>query len=80
MELSQRRLATTVYLDLLQIEGLAILVERSKVPMAAFIREGVNMILAREGLNEFTEAPKKAARKIVMKRRVISRKLKPEEE
>ena len=56
MELTNRKLATTVYLDNLQIEGLQILAKKTRISMASHIREGVNLILCREGLDEFTEA------------------------
>lgn len=43
----RRKVSTTVYLTVEQLDALRLLSQNTKVPIAEFIREGVNLILAR---------------------------------
>ena len=45
-----RRTSTTVYLDADQLERLRALSARSRVPIAAIVREGVELALVRLGM------------------------------
>ena len=41
----RKKVSTTIYIEPEQLELLKLLNERTKVPMAEFIREGINMVL-----------------------------------
>ena len=43
--MSRKKLSTTVYITPEQADRLKLLHERSKVPVAVFIREGIDMVL-----------------------------------
>lgn len=43
--MSRKKVSTTIYITPEQAERLKILHERSKVPIAVYIREGIDMIL-----------------------------------
>ncbi len=43
--LAEKKISTTVYLDKSQVERLKLLHTRTKVPIAAYIREGVDLVL-----------------------------------
>jgi hypothetical protein len=45
--MSRRKVSTTVYITPEQAEQLKLLHERTKVPIAAYIREGIDMMLKR---------------------------------
>jgi hypothetical protein len=45
MSLSRRKVSTTIYLTPEQAERLKLLHERTKVPIAVYIREGVDLVL-----------------------------------
>ena len=42
-----KKVSTTIYITVEQREQLKILHERTKVPIAEYIREGVNMVLSK---------------------------------
>lgn len=42
-----RRISTTVYLDDEQLDDLKAISRRTMIPMAAIIRQGINMVLLR---------------------------------
>lgn len=42
-----KKVSTTIYITVEQREQLKILHERTKVPIAEYIREGVNMVLGK---------------------------------
>ena len=44
--MSRRKISTTVYLTPEQVRGLEDLHERTRVPTAVYIREGVDLLLA----------------------------------
>lgn len=46
----QRKISTTVYLEEVQDEKLKLISGRTKVPVAEFIRQGIDMILAHNGI------------------------------
>jgi predicted DNA-binding protein len=41
----RKKVSTTIYIEPEQLELLKLLNERTKVPMAEFIREGIDMVL-----------------------------------
>ena len=41
----RKKVSTTIYIEPEQLEQFTLLNERTKVPMAEFIREGINMVL-----------------------------------
>jgi predicted DNA-binding protein len=43
--MARNKVSTTVYLDVEQNEKLKLLHQRTKVPMAEYIREGVDLVL-----------------------------------
>jgi hypothetical protein len=43
--MSRKKLSTTVYITAEQNDRLKLLHERTKVPIAVFIREGIDMVL-----------------------------------
>jgi predicted DNA-binding protein len=45
MSLSRRKVSTTIYLTPEQADRLKLLHERTKVPIAVYIREGVDLVL-----------------------------------
>lgn len=45
--MSRRKVSTTVYLTAEQSEKLKLLNEKTKVPIAAYIREGIDLVLDR---------------------------------
>jgi hypothetical protein len=45
--MSRRKVSTTVYITPEQAEQLKLLHDRTKVPIAAYIREGIDMMLKR---------------------------------
>jgi predicted DNA-binding protein len=45
--MARKKVSTTVYLEAEQEENLKLLSRRTKVPMAAYIREGIDMMLAK---------------------------------
>jgi hypothetical protein len=45
--MSRRKLSTTVYIEPEQNERLRVLHERTKVPVAVYIREGIDLVLAK---------------------------------
>ena len=53
----RRKVSTTVYLTAEQFEGLRALHENTRVPVAEYVREGVDLVLARHGLVVPAERP-----------------------
>ena len=45
----EKKVSTTVYLEEDQLEALKKLSDRTRVPVAEYIREGVDMVLERHG-------------------------------
>jgi hypothetical protein len=45
--MSRKKVSTTIYITTEQAELLKVLHERSKVPIAVYIREGIDMVLAK---------------------------------
>jgi Ribbon-helix-helix domain len=45
--MSRKKLSTTVYIEPEQNERLRMLHERTKVPVAVYIREGIDLVLAK---------------------------------
>jgi len=45
--MSRKKLSTTVYIEPEQNERLRLLHERTKVPVAVYIREGIDLVLAK---------------------------------
>jgi hypothetical protein len=45
--MSRKKLSTTIYVTPEQDERLKVLHERTKVPVAVYIREGIDLVLAR---------------------------------
>ena len=43
--MSRKKISTTIYITPEQAEGLKLLHERTKVPVAVYIREGIDLIL-----------------------------------
>lgn len=43
--MSRKKISTTIYITPEQAERLKVLHERSKVPIAVYIREGIDMVL-----------------------------------
>lgn len=43
--MAERKVATTVYLKPSQDQALKILSEKTKIPVAVFIREGIDLVL-----------------------------------
>jgi Ribbon-helix-helix domain len=43
--MSRKKISTTIYVTLEQSERLKLLHERTKVPVAVFIREGIDLVL-----------------------------------
>ena len=46
-EMARKKVSTTIYIEPEQLERLKLLNERTKVPMAEYIREGINLVLAK---------------------------------
>jgi predicted DNA-binding protein len=46
-EMPRKKLSTTIYITPEQNERLKVLHERTKVPVAVYIREGIDMVLHR---------------------------------
>ncbi len=57
---TRKKLATTVYLTHEQRAQLAALNARTRVPVAEYIRDGIDLILARHGMGELAEPVRKA--------------------
>lgn len=53
--MARKKVSTTIYLDVAQVDALKALNERTKVPMSEFIREGLDLVLAK-----YDATPKKA--------------------
>ena len=45
--MARKKLSTTIYITPEQNERLKVLHERTKVPIAVYIREGIDLVLAR---------------------------------
>ena len=45
--MARKKLSTTIYITPEQNDRLRVLHERSKVPIAVYIREGIDLVLAR---------------------------------
>ncbi|PIE06265.1 MAG: transcriptional regulator [Sorangium cellulosum] len=45
--MSRKKISTTIYITPEQADRLKLLHERSKVPVAVYIREGIDMVLKR---------------------------------
>jgi predicted DNA-binding protein len=43
--MSRKKISTTIYITAAQAERLKMLHERTKVPVAVYIREGIDMVL-----------------------------------
>jgi predicted DNA-binding protein len=43
--MSRKKISTTIYITQAQAERLKVLHERTKVPVAVYIREGIDMVL-----------------------------------
>jgi predicted DNA-binding protein len=66
--MSRNKISTTVYITQEQSDKLRLLHTRTKVPVAVYIREGIDLVLKRyehalPGQMSLTEAPPKAAKK-----------------
>ena len=64
--MSRKKISTTVYITPEQNERLHLLHERTKVPVAVYIREGIDLVLKRyehalPGQMSLTEAQQKTA-------------------
>lgn len=55
--MARRNVATTVYLTEEQREALVELSKRTRVPVAVYVREGLDLVLARHAPRESTLAP-----------------------
>lgn len=65
LEMSRKKISTTVYITPEQNERLHLLHSRTKVPVAVYIREGIDLVLKRyehalPGQMSLTEAPPKS--------------------
>lgn len=49
LELSRKKISTTIYVTPEQAERLRLLHERTKVPVAVYIREGIDLVLRQYG-------------------------------
>ena len=47
--MSRKKISTTIYVTVEQNERLKVLHERTKVPVAVFIREGIDLVLRQYG-------------------------------
>lgn len=47
MAMARKKISTTIYITPEQNEQLKVLHERTKVPIAVFIREGIDLVLER---------------------------------
>ncbi len=45
--MARKKVSTTIYIEPEQLELLKLLNERTKVPMAEYIREGIDLVLAK---------------------------------
>ena len=45
--MARKKVSTTIYIEPEQLEQLKLLNERTKVPMAEYIREGIDLVLAK---------------------------------
>ena len=66
--MSRKKISTTVYITPEQSERLHLLHERTKVPVAVYIREGIDLVLKRyehelPGQMTLEAAPRAGARK-----------------
>ncbi len=66
--MSRKKISTTVYITPEQNERLHLLHNRTKVPVAVYIREGIDLVLKRyehalPGQMSLAEAPKRAKKK-----------------
>lgn len=48
--MSKKKVSTTVYIEARQLEALRLLKERTGVPMAELVRQGIDAVLTREEL------------------------------
>ena len=55
--MSRRKLSTTVYVEPEQDAGLKELHKRTNVPVAVFIREGIELVLAKYGITPESVPP-----------------------
>lgn len=56
--MSRKKISTTIYVTPEQNDRLKALHERTKVPVAVYIREGIDLVLARyEGMTRNESAP-----------------------
>lgn len=66
--MSRKKISTTVYITQEQNERLHLLHSRTKVPVAVYIREGIDLVLKRyehvlPGQMSLTDAPARSAKK-----------------
>lgn len=66
--MSRNKISTTVYITQEQSDKLRLLHDRTKVPVAVYIREGIDLVLKRyehalPGQMSLTETPPKASTK-----------------
>lgn len=66
--MSRNKISTTVYITQEQSDQLRLLHDRTKVPVAVYIREGIDLVLKRyehhlPGQMSLSEGPAKAAKK-----------------
>ena len=45
--MARKKVSTTIYIEPEQLEQLKLLNERTKVPMAEYIREGIDLVLSK---------------------------------
>jgi Ribbon-helix-helix domain len=66
--MSRKKISTTVYITPEQNDGLHLLHSRTKVPVAVYIREGIDLVLKRyehalPGQMSLADSPSKTAKK-----------------